>query len=57
MRRLIIDTDPGIDDAIALLTAFVSPELDILGIGAVNGNQPLARTLRNTRGATTTTTC
>ena len=45
---IIIDCDPGIDDAIALLTAFVSPELDILGIGAVNGNQPLARTLRNT---------
>ncbi|MEC5320161.1 nucleoside hydrolase [Brenneria populi subsp. brevivirga] len=44
---IIIDCDPGIDDAIALLSAFVSPELDILGICAVCGNQPLARTLHN----------
>ncbi|WP_312530272.1 nucleoside hydrolase [Paracoccus sp. (in: a-proteobacteria)] len=44
---IIIDCDPGIDDAIALLTAFVSPELDILGITPVAGNQPLERTLRN----------
>jgi purine nucleosidase len=44
---IIIDTDPGIDDSIALLTAFVSPELDILGITPVCGNQPLASTLRN----------
>lgn len=47
-RRVIIDCDPGIDDAIALLTAFVSPELQILGITPVCGNQPLERTLRNT---------
>ncbi|MDE2200045.1 MAG: nucleoside hydrolase [Rhodospirillales bacterium] len=44
---IIIDCDPGIDDAIALLTAFVSPELDILGITPVAGNQPLPGTLRN----------
>lgn len=45
--RIIVDCDPGIDDAIALLAAFVSPELEILGITPVCGNQPLARTLRN----------
>lgn len=45
---IIVDCDPGIDDAIALLTAFVSPELEIIGITPVCGNQPLARTLRNT---------
>ena len=45
---IIVDCDPGIDDAIALLTAFVSPELDIIAITPVCGNQPLARTLRNT---------
>lgn len=45
---IIIDCDPGIDDSIALLTAFVSPELDILGITPVAGNQPLLQTLRNT---------
>lgn len=45
---IIIDCDPGIDDTIALLTAFVSPELDILGITPVCGNQPLERVLKNT---------
>lgn len=44
---IIVDCDPGIDDAIALLTAFVSPELEILGITPVCGNQPLERTVRN----------
>ena len=44
---IIIDCDPGIDDTIALLTAFISPELDIRGITAVCGNQPLERTVRN----------
>ncbi|MGY8669092.1 nucleoside hydrolase [Bradyrhizobium sp. UFLA05-109] len=44
---IIIDCDPGIDDTIALLTAFVSPELEIVGITPVCGNQPLERTVRN----------
>lgn len=44
---IIVDCDPGIDDTIALLTAFVSPELDIRGITPVCGNQPLERTVRN----------
>jgi purine nucleosidase len=44
---IIIDCDPGIDDSIAILTAFVSPEFDILGITPVCGNQPLERTVRN----------
>ncbi|QPI43093.1 MULTISPECIES: nucleoside hydrolase [Pectobacterium] len=44
---IIIDCDPGIDDAIALLSAFVAPELDIRGICTVCGNQPLDKTLRN----------
>lgn len=45
--RIIIDCDPGIDDAIALLAAFVSPELDILAITTVCGNQPVETTSRN----------
>lgn len=45
---IIIDCDPGIDDTLALLAAFVSPELEILGITPVCGNQPLERTVRNT---------
>lgn len=44
---IIIDCDPGVDDAIALLAAFASPELDIRAIQPVCGNQPLERTLRN----------
>ncbi|MEH2922014.1 nucleoside hydrolase [Samsonia erythrinae] len=46
-ERIIIDTDPGVDDAIALWLALASPELDILGITAVAGNVPLEATLAN----------
>jgi len=48
-RRIIIDTDPGIDDAIAILLALASPELEVLGLVAVAGNRPLATTERNAR--------
>jgi len=47
-RKIIIDTDPGQDDAVALLLALASPEeLDILGIVAVAGNVGLAQNARN----------
>jgi len=48
-RKIIIDTDPGQDDAVAILLALASPELDVLGITAVAGNVPLALTTRNAR--------
>ncbi|HVZ15157.1 MAG TPA: nucleoside hydrolase [Bauldia sp.] len=49
-RRIIIDTDPGQDDAVAILTALASPDdFEILGIVAVAGNAPLAHTERNAR--------
>ncbi len=48
-RKIIIDTDPGQDDALALLLALASPELDVLGITAVAGNVPLALTEKNAR--------
>lgn len=49
-RRIIIDTDPGQDDAVAILLALASPEeLDVAGIVAVAGNVPLAHTERNAR--------
>ena len=38
MRRFVFDCDTGTDDAIALLAAFGSPEIEILGITSVNGN-------------------
>jgi pyrimidine-specific ribonucleoside hydrolase len=45
--RVIIDTDPGVDDAFALLLAMRSPELKIEAITAVAGNVPLELTLPN----------
>ena len=49
-RKIIIDTDPGQDDAVAILMALGSPEeLDILGIVTVAGNVPLSRTTHNAR--------
>ncbi len=46
-RKIIIDTDPGQDDAVALLLAFASPELEVLGVTSVAGNVPLPLTSRN----------
>ncbi len=47
-RKIIIDTDPGQDDAVAILLALASPEdLTVLGITAVAGNVPLALTKKN----------
>jgi purine nucleosidase len=49
-RPIIIDCDPGQDDAVALFLAMSSPEeLDIIGITTVAGNVPLALTQRNAR--------
>ena len=49
-RPIIIDCDPGQDDAVALLLAMSSPdELDLIGITTVAGNVPLALTERNAR--------
>ena len=48
-RKIIIDTDPGQDDAVAILLAFASPELEVLGITTVAGNVPLDLTSRNAR--------
>ena len=48
-RPIIIDTDPGQDDAVAILLALASPELEVLGITTVAGNVPLALTTRNAR--------
>lgn len=47
-RKIIIDTDPGQDDAVAILLALASPEdFDVLGIVAVAGNVTLAQNARN----------
>jgi purine nucleosidase len=49
-RRIIIDTDPGLDDAVAILLALAAfDELEVLGLIAVAGNLPLTQTERNAR--------
>lgn len=49
-HRIIIDTDPGQDDAVAILLALASPEeIEVLGITAVAGNVPLSYTEVNAR--------
>jgi inosine-uridine nucleoside N-ribohydrolase len=46
-ERIIIDTDPGVDDALAILMALGSPELEVEAITSVFGNVDVARTTRN----------
>ena len=48
LTKLVIDTDPGVDDAIAILMALGAPEVEIVGLTTVGGNVQLARTTRNT---------
>ena len=49
MHRLIIDTDPGQDDALALLVALGSPDIELLGVTTVAGNVPVTQTADNAR--------
>ncbi len=49
---IIIDTDPGQDDAVAILLALASPELEVLGITAVAGNVPPEVTAEEVHGKT-----
>jgi inosine-uridine nucleoside N-ribohydrolase len=44
---VLLDCDPGHDDAIALLLALASPELDLIGVTTVSGNQTLDKTTAN----------
>ncbi|PWW32386.1 purine nucleosidase [Cytobacillus oceanisediminis] len=46
-RRIIMDCDPGHDDAIAIILAAVQPELEILGITTVSGNAEIEKTTNN----------
>ena len=47
-HRIILDCDPGVDDAVAMLLAFASPgEIEVLGLTTVAGNVPLTHTTRN----------
>ena len=46
-KRIILDTDPGIDDALAILLAIASPELSLEGLSVVHGNCSLEQATRN----------
>ncbi|MDH6181757.1 purine nucleosidase [Microbacteriaceae bacterium SG_E_30_P1] len=46
-RKIILDCDPGHDDAIALLLAWGSPEIDLVGVTTVMGNQTIDKVTRN----------
>jgi purine nucleosidase len=46
-RRILIDTDPGIDDAMAIFYALASPELDVVGLTTVFGNAHTSTCTRN----------
>ena len=48
-RRVHIDTDPGLDDLLALALAFASPELEVVGVTTVAGNAALATVTENAR--------
>ena len=48
MTKLILDVDTGTDDAIAIMLAALSPELELLGVSTVAGNTSIAHTTENT---------
>ena len=47
MRKVLIDTDPGVDDAVALALAFCLPDLEVAGLTSVGGNASIDDTTRN----------
>ena len=47
MKKIILDCDPGHDDAIALLLAWGNPQIDLLAVTTVVGNQTLDKVTRN----------
>lgn len=51
-RKVIIDCDPGIDDAYAIAIALQEPSFDVLGIHTVSGNVSIKHTTRNAQGLT-----
>jgi len=48
-RKVILDVDPGIDDAVAMTMALFDPRLDVVAVTAVGGNVPPERATRNTQ--------
>jgi purine nucleosidase len=49
-KRILVDTDPGIDDALAILLALASPEVELEGVSVVHGNCSVEQALSNALG-------
>ena len=49
-RKIILDCDPGHDDAVALLLAHADPRIDLVAVTTIGGNQTLEKVTRNTLG-------
>ena len=47
MKKIILDVDPGHDDAVAIMLAAFNPDIDLLGITVVAGNQTVEKTFSN----------
>ncbi|WP_310889523.1 nucleoside hydrolase [Clostridium estertheticum] len=47
MEKIILDVDPGHDDAIAILLAAKNPNIELVAITVVSGNQTLEKTTKN----------
>ena len=47
VQKILIDTDPGIDDAMAIVYALSDPELELVGLTTVFGNVPVSRATEN----------
>jgi len=56
-RKIILDCDPGHDDAVAILLALASPEIELVGLTVVGGNVRLASTVVNARKIVTLSGC
>ena len=48
-KKIILDCDPGHDDAVAILLALGNPEIELLGVTTVGGNQSLEKVTYNAR--------
>ena len=53
MQKIILDCDPGHDDAIALMLAHGSPDIELVAVTTVGGNAVLEKTTRNALGIMT----
>mmetsp|Transcript_11084 Transcript_11084/g.30985 ORF Transcript_11084/g.30985 Transcript_11084/m.30985 type:complete len:340 (+) Transcript_11084:2-1021(+) len=49
-RKIIVDTDPGVDDALTIFAALLCPEVEVIGLTTIFGNVPTAKATKNALG-------